>query len=137
MKITQLKIFIVLMGFGMAMTTFAQQPDWEGLPNVGVQSTYEWAGTIESKFVDGTMEYAFVSGRRKGAGGTDLAYKSQKIGDQMYLLSWHDETSSNYITLVLDFENMVEYHTAIMFYGTDMQTLNFTQGVIDKVTWLD
>ena len=137
MKKFLLKIPAALLGLGLGYSAAAQQPEREGMPNAKVQSTYESAGTIAFKYVDGTAEYTFTSGRMMGAGGMDLSYTARKIGDELYLLSWHDETNSNYITQVLDFANMKEYHTAIMFYGTEMQQINFTEGVIDKVTWLE
>jgi len=137
MKPFVLKQFVILILPFVAFAVIAQESESQSLAEVEVTSTYSRAGTIVYRLSDGKLEYSFISGRMMGAGGIDLDYTSRKIGDDIYLLNWHDKVSPNYISVIMDLENNVEYTTAIMAYGSDMQYDFVSEGKIDTVMWLE
>ena len=128
------RILITLSGLLMAGATLAQEPRPKELNNVEIQSKHPFAGTLVMRFEDGILEYTFTEGRRAGAGSIDLDYWARKIGEDMYLVGWHDELYSNHFTVVFDLKNKVDYTSAIMGYGTDSQQVFSTDSVIEKVT---
>ena len=111
----------------------AQQPKPKDLNNVEIYTKYGAAGTLVYRFEDGILRYTFTEGPRKGAGGVDLDYTARKVGDEMYLIGWHDDMYSNHFTVLFDLENGMEYTNAIMFYGTDGQQVFFTEGTVEAV----
>lgn len=124
----------VLVGLLLTHPSFAQQPKPKELNDVVIQSKHPFAGTLEMRFEDGILNYTFTEGRRAGAGGVDLDYWARKIGEEVYMVGWHDEMHSNHFTVVFDLNNRVEYTNAMMFYGTDDQQVFWTDSVIEKVT---
>ncbi len=127
-------ILTALAGLLMASTVHAQQPKPKELNDVVIQSKHPFAGTLVMRFEDGILEYTFTEGRRAGAGGVDLDYWARRIGEDVYMVGWHDEMYSNHFTVVFDLKNKVDYTNALMFYGTDSQQVFWTDSVIEKVT---
>ncbi len=113
---------------------FAQPAAPKELNNVEIQSKHPFAGTLVMRFEDGMLNYTFTEGRRAGAGGMNLDYTARKIGDELYLVGWHDELYSNHFVMVFDLKNRVDYTNAIMGYGTDTQQVFWTDSVIETVT---
>ncbi len=126
-------LLTALAGLLMTSAALAQQPKPKELNNVEIQSKTP-AGTLVFRFEDGILQYTFTEGPRAGAGGVDLDYWARKIGEDMYLVGWHDEMFSNVFSMVFDLKNKVDYTNAIMFYGTDSQNIFWTDSVIEKVT---
>ena len=90
-------------------------------------------GSLPAPIPPTEIEHKIVTALR-GAGGVDLDYWARKIGEDMYLVGWHDEMFSNVFSMVFDLKNKVDYTNAIMFYGTDSQNIFWTDSVIEKVT---
>ena len=128
-------LLTALAGLMLSGALAAQQPPKpKELNNVEIQSKNAFAGNLVMRFENGILEYTFTEGRRAGAGGVNLDYSARKIGDEMYLVSWHDEVYSNHIAMVFDLKNKVEYTEAMMGYGTEAQYDFGTESVIEKVT---
>ncbi len=132
MRVLPLVVF-ALAGLLMTDASFAQQPKPKELNDVEIQSRTP-AGTLVFRFEDGILQYTFTEGPRAGAGDVDLDYWARKIGEDMYLVGWHDEMFSNVFSMVFDLKNKVDYTNAIMFYGTDAQNVFWADSVIEKVT---
>jgi hypothetical protein len=97
----------------------------QSLPNIEIRSVYADGREIISTYKDRLLEYRIVSGRMKGAYAEGLEFDSRKIGDQIYLVSWHDKSNAFYISLIIDLKNNMEYHTSIMGYGDESPRTNF------------
>ena len=128
---------LILSSLLLGDSALAQQPKPKELNNVEIQSKQPGAGTLVMRFEDGILQYTFVDGPMRGGGGVNLDYTARKIGDEMYLVSWHDEVYSNHFVVVLDLKNKVDYTDTIMFYGTDAQNVFWADGVIEKVTSIE
>ncbi len=90
-----------------------------------------WGAHVE--FKDGKLKYEWIAGPRNGHGNKDLAYRSRKIGERMYVISWLEESHPDYMTLIFNFKNNVMYSSGILRFATKDQTIAFDGGIIQKL----
>lgn len=90
-----------------------------------------WGAHVE--FYDGKLRYKWIAGPHKGNGDKDLVYKSRKVGEHVYLISWLEESHPDYMTLLFNFGNNVMYSSGILRFATKNQSTVFDGGTIQKV----
>lgn len=149
-KITIKKRFLVLllisvMGIG---TSFAQNTTSPGvekyqfgepehlLDGYSFNYQYQTGNAIHMEFYDGKGKYEWVTGPGKGKGNQDIPYRSRKIGDDLYLINWHETGLKDYLTLVFDFKNMTVYSSVIIGYENNPERPTrtaFDGGIIDHL----
>ena len=112
----------------------AQEPTPQLLDGMEIEYTYTDGGTVVANFDDGRLSYRWTAGPFAGTAVADRIYKSRQIGDELYLVSWHDTENLNFATLVFDFQRNREYGSALVGYGTDQATVLFDEAVIQRVT---
>ncbi len=137
MKAYSSLVLALLLTFSTVFTVSANPLEAETIGNVSIRSTYPYAGTVVTTLGQDTLQYQFVEGRLKGAAGKDLKFSSKRIGDGIFLVSWHDTVNGNYVSLIFDLRNKVEHITALMGYPLDNPGISFQTGTIDEVTWTD
>ena len=111
----------------------SQEPTPQLLDGMEIEYTYEDGGTVEANFEDGRLSYRWTSGPFAGTAVADRIYRSRQIGDELYLVSWHDSENLNFATLVFDLRANLEYGSALIGYGTDQATVLFDEAVIQRV----
>ncbi|MBJ2175172.1 hypothetical protein JBL43_13040 [Aureibaculum sp. A20] len=97
---------------------------------------YQNGTAIHMEFSNGKAEYEWVAGPAKGNGNSDISYRSRKIGDNLYLVNWHETGKKDYLTIVFDFEKMIVHSSIIIGYeNKPARTLKtvFSSGIIDHL----
>ena len=94
---------------------------------------YQNGSGISIKFYDGKLQYEWIAGQPKGNMGKDIPYRSRKIGDEMYIVNFHEKEKPDYVTLVFNFNQNVMYSSAILRYGTEKEKTSFSGGIIEHV----
>ncbi len=104
----------------------------------GYSFNYQYGNgkAIHMDFADGKAKYEWINGPRKGKGNEDIPYRSRKIGDDLYLVNWHETGIKDYLTLVLDFKHMTVYSSIIIGYENNPERprrTTFDSGIIDHL----
>lgn len=97
---------------------------------------YQNGTALHMEFENGKAQYEWIIGPRKGNGNQDIPYRSRKIGNNMYLVNWHETGLSDYLTIVFDLEKMTIHSSIIVGYKNKPErTLKtvFKTGVIDHL----
>lgn len=97
---------------------------------------YQNGTAIHIDFNQGKAKYEWVAGPAKGNGNSDISYRSRKIGENLYLVNWHEKGIKDYLTIVFDFEKMIVHSSIIIGYENKPErTLKtvFKSGIIDHL----
>lgn len=98
---------------------------------------YQNGAGISMQLYDGKLKYEWISGPAKGNSGKDIPYLSRKIGDEMYIINFHQKEKGNFITLIFNFKQNVMCGSNLLRYGTDKEKIGFHGGIIEHVKRLD
>ena len=98
---------------------------------------YQNGTAIHIELYDGKLKYEWIAGPRKGKGNKDLPYRSRKIGEKMYIISWLEKSHPDYITLIFNFKNNVMYSSGILRFGTKDQFTVFDGGIIEDLVLVE
>ncbi|MDF7799455.1 hypothetical protein P4C99_08260 [Pontiellaceae bacterium B1224] len=97
---------------------------------------YQSGKALHMEFDDGKGKYEWLTGPRKGTGKQDIPYRCRKIGNDLYIINWHQTDIKDYLTLVFDFENMVVYSSIIIGYEDKPERprrTTFEAGIIERL----
>lgn len=97
---------------------------------------YQNGTAIHMEFYNGKAKYEWVAGPTKGNGNNDIPYRSRKIGDNLYLINWHEIDKKDYLTIVFDFDKMIVHSSILIGYENKPErTLKtvFRSGIIDHL----
>ena len=122
---------VLALGGGLAAS---QETAAQLLDGTQIEYAYTDGRAVAMTFHDGKLRYRWIAGPFEGTEVGDLAYQSRKIGDELYLVSWHDTESPTFATMVINLEQNVLYSTALVRYGTDRQATLFQAAIIERVT---
>lgn len=95
-----------------------------------IQYSYQNGWGIKFEFSNGHLKYQWTAGPRKGHTEVDLPYQSRKIGEDTYIVNWHEPTKPDFVTLVLNFKDNAVYSSVITAYGTEKEAIHFDSGTI-------
>ena len=107
------------------------------LDGIGFNYFYQNGSGIQIAFYNGMVQYEWIAGPRTGNRGEDIPYDSRQLGDDLFLVSWHEPEKPDYLSLVINLENNVIYSSAILRYGTENELVVFQGGIIEHVTRTD
>ena len=97
---------------------------------------YQDGKAIHMEFYNGKAKYEWINGPKKGKGNADISYRSRKIGENSYIVNWHETGIKDYLTIVFDFEKMIIHSSIIVGYENKperkLKTV-FLTGVIDHL----
>tara|TARA_R110002049_G_scaffold138450_6_gene298564 strand:+ start:10246 stop:10662 length:417 start_codon:yes stop_codon:yes gene_type:complete len=97
---------------------------------------YQDGKAIHMEFYNGMAKYEWVVGSGKGRGNADIPYRSRKIGENLYMVNWHETGIKDYLTIVFDFEKMMVHSSIIIGYENKperrLKTV-FLSGIIDHL----
>lgn len=137
MKKNACKKLIVLMAFWLIASTqplYAQNSEAEHLlDGTSLKYYYQNGSGISIEFNDGKLSYKWIVGPPKGNMGKDIPYQSRKIGDEMYIVNFHEKHKPDFVTLIFNLKQNVVYSSAILRYGTDKEMISFSGGIIEHV----
>ena len=116
-----------------ARAAMAQEASPQLLDGMELEYTYTDGGTVILNFYDGKLKYRWTAGPFAGTEEGDRIYKSRRIGDELYLVNWHDTDNLNFVTLVVNLQQNVLHSSAVIGYGTDQEVTLFDTAVIERV----
>ena len=97
---------------------------------------YQNGTALHMEFHNGKAEYKWLVGPGKGRGNQNIDYRSMKIGEDLYLINWHELDKNDYLTIVFDFKKMIMHSSIIVGYKNKterpLKTV-FSTGVIDHL----
>lgn len=140
-------LFLLVFGMGVG-SSFAQESVAKSVEKYqfgepehlldGYSYNYQYQNgkAIHMEFYDGKAKYEWINGPRKGKGNKDIPYRCRKIGDDVYLVNWHETGIKDYLTLVLDFKHMTVYSSIIIGYENNPdrpRRTTFDAGIIDHL----
>lgn len=118
----------------LARSAIAQEADSQPLlDGVELDYTYTDGGRVALSFSDGELSFRWLAGPFAGAEGAGFAYHSRQIGEDLYLVNWHDEEGFGFITLVINLQQKVLYSSALLGYGTEEELQLFDGAIIESV----
>ena len=103
------------------------------LDGVELDYTYQGGGQIIASFAQGQLQYRWLSGPFEGVEESGLRYRSRRLGDEMYVVNWHDVENCNFATLIVDLANKKVYSSALIYYGSENETEHFGEATINEV----
>jgi phenolic acid decarboxylase len=103
------------------------------LADTEVSYTYQVGGAVTLTVSGRKLGYLWTAGPFEGTEVRDLDYYSKRLGESLYFVSWHDPDNKNFVTLIFDFDQMIEHGTALIGYETDMEVTLFDEARIDSV----
>jgi len=130
--LTGLALLLILAS--SARVAMAQEATPQLLDGMEIEYMYSDGGTVVVNFGNGRLSYRWTAGPFAGTAVAERIYQSRQIGDDLYMVSWHDEENLNFATLVFDFEQDREYGSALVSYGTDQSVVLFDEAVIRRAT---
>lgn len=137
MKIKACKKLIVLIAFWLIASTqslYAQDAGPEHLlDGTSLKYYYQNGSGISIEFNHGKLSYEWIVGPPKGNMGKDIPYQSRKIGDELYIVNFHEKHKPDFVTLIFNLKQNVVYSSAILRYGTDKEMISFSGGIIEHV----
>ena len=135
-KLSLIKLIVQTVLVLLVGTAYSQAQNKEPehlLDGTSLNYYYQSGSGLSASFKDGKFNYEWIVGPRKGNKGNDIPYKSRKIGDEMYIVNFHEKHKPDFVTLIFNFEQNVMYSSAILRYGTDNEMTSFNGGIIEHV----
>lgn len=86
--------------------------------DIALDYTYSAGGSITAAFEKGFARYRWLSGPFQGVEEHDLKYRSKRIGEDVFVVNWHDKSNFNFVTLVINLSDKVVHSSALLYYGT-------------------
>jgi hypothetical protein len=75
---------------------------------------YKAGGGLKIAFAEGKLQYEWISGPRKGNHAENIPYQSRRIGNEVYLVNWHQPDKPDFVSLVIDLKQNRLYSSAIL-----------------------
>jgi hypothetical protein len=101
--------------------------------NIALDYTYSAGGSITAAFEKGLARYRWLSGPFQGVEEGDLKYQSKRVGEDVFVVNWHDKGNFNFVTLFIDLKNKVLHSSALLYYGTPKVVTSFDTAVINSI----
>jgi len=95
--------------------------------------TYNELGTVRVSYDNGCVSFDWVAGRLKGETGENFEYRARKVGDDQYLVNWHEPDTHGFVTLFIDFKAGSVHSSVLAAYATDDEQVLFHSACIDRV----
>ncbi|PQJ71967.1 MoaF-related domain-containing protein [Polaribacter butkevichii] len=140
--ITSIYLVLFSVGLGLAQNKTQEKNNFQFgepehyLDGYSFNFQYQNGTAIHFDFYKGKAKYKWVAGPAKGNGNKDIPYRSKKIGNDLYIVNWHETGKKDYLTVVLDFEKMIVHTSIIIGYVNKaerpLKTV-FKSGIIDHL----
>jgi hypothetical protein len=122
-----LSIFIV---FFLSLSSVAQDKKvGHLLDGTSIEYVYESLGGVRIDFSDGQFKWHWASGDTGSA-----PYQARRIGNKIYIVNFEVAGSSNFVTIVFNFDKKLFYTSALFNPKTKAEQSLFERGVIKHLT---
>lgn len=101
--------------------------------SVELDYTYSGGGSITAAFEKGLARYRWLSGPFEGVEERDLSYQSKRIGEDAFVVNWHDKANFNFVTLFIDLVAKHVHSSALLYYGTEKEVTSFDTAAITDI----
>jgi hypothetical protein len=128
---------VALLTVAISAPVRAQEDGAASLPNLEIEYTYEELGTVVLRLGDGVLGYVWKTGAGAGNQASNMPYQSRKIGEQLYLVNWHDVEKEDYVVLVIDLGALLVHGSALWAYETEHMGSFFGKATISRVERLE
>jgi hypothetical protein len=105
----------------------------QAFDNVELDYTYSAGGSITATFEKGLVRYRWLSGPFQGVEERDLKYQSKRIGEDAFVVNWHDKVNFNFVTLFIDLTSKHVHSSALLYYGTPNEVTSFDTAAISDI----
>ncbi len=137
MKNNSYTIFLTLIAFWLLASipySYAEDEKPEHLlDGTSLKYFYQNGSGLRIDFYDGKVRYEWIAGPPKGNTGSDIPYRSRKIGDEIYIVNFHEKQKPDFVTLIFNLNQNVMYSSAILRYGTEKEMISFSGGIVEHV----
>lgn len=103
------------------------------LDGIRFQYFYNEGGGLEIRFAEGTLQYKWISGPRKGNHAENIPYQSRRIGEELFLVNWHQPDRPDFVSLVINLKELRLYSSAILRCGSENEMIHFKEAQIKNV----
>jgi|SRR6185503_6774787 len=97
------------------------------LDGTSIDYVYESLGGVHVDFSNGQFKWHWASGNTGSA-----PYQARKLGDKMYMVNFKVAGSSNFVTIVFNFDKKIFYTSALLNPKTKTEQSIFETGVIKQ-----
>ena len=131
-KMKKLVFLIVIILVCGVQSNAQENKDEHLLEGTSMNYYYQNGTAVHVEFLNGQFKYKWIAGPNTGNEGQHN-YRSRKIGDKMYLVNFHEETNSTFVTIVFNFNQNVISTSAIVAPTSDQETIIFEGGIIENL----
>jgi hypothetical protein len=125
--------FFICMMFLLSFSAVAQDKKVGPLlDGTSVDYVYETFGAAHVEFSNGQYYWQWTAGPAKGGKGS-APYQARKIGPKTYMVSFKVSGSSNFVTIIFDFDKKALYTSALLFPKTKDEQVLFESGEIRRL----
>ena len=126
-------IFLIVIFLLVGFHSIAQENKDEHLLDGTSMNYYYQNGTaVHVDFKDGQFFFKWIAGPNKDAEG-NVKYRSRKISNKMYLVNFHEQSNSTFVTIVFNFNENVISTSAIIAPRSDQEAIIFEGGIIENL----
>ncbi len=126
-------VFIAAIILAVAFHSNAQEEkDQHLLDGTSMNYYYQNGTAVHVEFINGQFKYKWIAGPNAGAEGQNN-YRSRKIGNKMYLVNFHEESNSTFVTIVFNFNQNVISTSAIIAPNSERENIIFEGGIIENL----
>ncbi|WP_434036301.1 MoaF-related domain-containing protein [Formosa sp. 4Alg 33] len=140
--VTLICLLVIGIGQGFAQTKTTEDAKFQFntpehyMDGYSLSFQYQDGKALHMAFDKGKAQYEWISGPRTGKGNSDIPYRSRKIGENLYLVNWHETGLKDYLTIIFDLDKMIIHTSIIVGYENQpdrpLKTV-FLTGVIDHL----
>ncbi len=126
-------VFIAAIILAVAFHSNAQEEkDQHLLDGTSMNYYYQNGTAVHVEFINGQFKYKWIAGPNAGSEGQNN-YRSRKIGNKMYLVNFHEESNSTFVTIVFNFNQNVISTSAIIAPNSERENIIFEGGIIENL----
>ena len=139
-----MKIYLLIILFSsIPIINSAQESgDRHPLDGCWVKYKYETSGEVRLEFFDGKVIWKWLNNSNPEESARDekltekeksdaINYRSQIIGDQIYVVNWYHQPSGSYVTIILNYKERQMCGSAILGAKEENTTTIFDKGIIE------
>jgi hypothetical protein len=93
---------------------------------------YQNGSGVHVEFAKDKFNWKWIAGPYKDSTGSEK-YLSRKIGDKLYMINFKNSISSDFVTIVFNFNQNVIYTSALFDPKTPKEQVLFEGGVIEHL----
>lgn len=93
---------------------------------------YQNGSGVHVEFAKGEFNWKWIAGPDKDSTGSEK-YLSRKIGDKLYMINFKNSISSDFVTIVFNFNQNVIYTSALFDPKTPKEQVLLEGGIIEHL----